>query len=157
MDPRVKTPAEGLARQFELSIQCYEGMRQAHDAVAHIRKLRGQLKELQGKVKDEALAQALADLDRKAAALEGAPGRRGERPGAGPREPSLARLIDEQQRLLDVLQGADATPTTQATAACAEARRSLGELLGRWGELTSGDVKALNERLRKADLPVLGP
>jgi photosystem II stability/assembly factor-like uncharacterized protein len=157
MDPRVKTPAEGLARQFELSMQCYEGMRQAHEAVVRIRILRTQLKDLQGKVKDEALAQALAELDRKAAALEGSAGRRGERPGAGPREPSLARLIDEQQRLLDVLQGADAAPTTQAAAACAEARRALGELLGRWGELTSGDMKTLNERLRKADLPPLGP
>src|SRR5262249_52290552 len=32
MDPRVKTPPEGLQKQFDLSMQCYEGIRQAEEA-----------------------------------------------------------------------------------------------------------------------------
>src|SRR5262249_47262018 len=46
MDPRVKTPPEGLAQQFELSMQCYEGAEQARTTLEQARKLRTQLQEL---------------------------------------------------------------------------------------------------------------
>src|SRR5205807_1188923 len=104
-----------------------------------------------------ALADVLAGLDRKAAALEGSGRRRGERPAPGPREPSFARLTEDLHRLLQVLQGADVAPTTQAVAACEERRKALGGLLGRWEELTGKEVKAVNEQLRKANLPALVP
>ena len=73
MDPRVKTPAEGLARQFELSIECYEGMRQAREALSRVRALRARVQEVQDREPEKALAEALTELDNKAAALEGAP------------------------------------------------------------------------------------
>jgi hypothetical protein len=138
-------------------MQCYDGMRQAREALGQVRKLRAQLKELQGKGPEKALADALAELDKKAAALEGAERGRGERPPEGRREPSLAGLSQEMQQLMNILQGADAAPTTQATEACEETGKTLRDLLARWGELTDKDVKALNERLSKAGLPPLGP
>jgi photosystem II stability/assembly factor-like uncharacterized protein len=155
MDPRVKTPPEGLAQQFELSMQCYGGVQQAREALAQVRKLRAQVQERRQKAGEGALANALAEWDKKAAALEGAERRRGERPTGGTREPTLAQQAAELQRLLDVLQGADVAPTTQAVAACAEAQKGLRELLARRDELTGPEVKGLNERLRKADLPPL--
>jgi photosystem II stability/assembly factor-like uncharacterized protein len=155
MDPRVKTPAEGLAQQFTLSMQCYEEGRKAREALAQLRKLRAQVQERRAKAGEGTLADALADWDKKAAALEGAERRRGERPMGGPREPTLAQQAGELQRLLDVLQGADVAPTTQAVTGCAEAQKGLRELLTRQEELTGKDVKALNERLQKADLPPL--
>jgi hypothetical protein len=132
MDPRVKTPPEGLAQQFELSMQCYEGMGQAHKAVEQIRKLREQVKGLQERAQGP-LKEALAELDRKTAAIAGS-GR-----GGGPRmggmrgrmssgEVSLTRLQGEMGALLGTLQGADATPTTQVVAA--SGRRRVGVLLG---------------------------
>ena len=42
-------------------------------------------------------------------------------------------------------------------AAAGEARQALARLLGRWEELKGKEVKALNERLREAGLPALGP
>jgi hypothetical protein len=157
MDPRIKTPAEGLAQQFELSMQCYDGVRQARAALGQVRKLRTQLGEVLGKNPDKALAEALTDLDHKAAVLEGSEHRRGERPVDGPRQESLARLADELQRLLSILQDTDATPTPQAVKACAATRKALDDLLARRDELLDKEVKALNERLRKADLPPLLP
>jgi hypothetical protein len=157
MDPRVKTPTEGLARQFELSMECYEGMRQAREALSRVRALRARVREVQDKGPEKALAEALMELDTKAAALEGRARRHGERPAASSREPTLAGLAAKQQRLLDVLQGADAAPTTQATAACAETRKALRALLTRWDDLQARDIKALNERLSKAGLPLLTP
>jgi hypothetical protein len=125
--------------------------------LGQVRKLRSQVKDRRDRVKDGALADALADLDKKAAALAGTERGRGERFADGPREPSLARLAEEMQRLLDVLQRADAAPTTQAVAACEETQKSLRGLLARWGEITGQELKALNERLRQADLPPLTP
>lgn len=156
MDPRVKTPPEGLAQQYELSMQCYDGMHQARGAVDAIRKLRTRLRELRDKTEDKALTDALAELEKKVSALEGAAApRRGQRFAEGPREPSLGRLAGEIGRLLEVLQGADATPTTQAAAACEQAQTGLRDLLARWEDLKAKDVKALNERLGKAGLPLL--
>jgi hypothetical protein len=157
MDPRVKAPAEVLARQHELSMQCYGDVRQARETLARLRKLRSQIEERKAKAWPGELADALAALDRKAAALEGTERRRGEKPAAGPRQPTLAGLAGESQRLQDVLQGADAEPTTQAATACADAHKSLRDLLGRWDELSGQDVKSLNERLRRGDLPPLDP
>src|SRR5262249_10569048 len=113
MDPRVKTPPEELAQQFVLSMQCYEGMRQAHEAQEQIRKLRAQLKERQERA--GTLAEALAALDKKAAALEGSAvprGRGGLRSAVSGGEASLGRVTGEMSRLLGILQGADVAPTT---------------------------------------------
>src|SRR5439155_12225207 len=49
MDPRVPTPAAGLAQQFALSMQCYEGMREARVAQGQIRKLRSQITDRRAK------------------------------------------------------------------------------------------------------------
>jgi hypothetical protein len=43
MDPRVKTPPEGLVQQFTLSMHCYEGMKQARTITGRIRNLRAEL------------------------------------------------------------------------------------------------------------------
>src|SRR5205085_12470349 len=71
MDPRVTTPAEGLERQFTLSMQCYDGVHDARAAAEQVRKLRAQVRDLRGRAGDGPAGEALADLDRKAAALEG--------------------------------------------------------------------------------------
>ncbi len=152
MDPRVQTPPEGLAQQFTLSMQCYEGMRRVHQTLEQLHKLRARLQELRQRAGKGALAEAVTALDQKAAALEGSGPTRRRRRGRGTGEPSLTRLQGELSTLLDVLQGADATPTTQAVAAVGEVQRALTGLLERWEMLQRKDVKELDEQLRKAKL-----
>ena len=157
MDPRVQTPIKELTQQFELSLQCYDGARQANEALDQVRQLRAQVKKVQDKISDKELKDALADLDQRAAALEGSERRRGARPPSGVQEPSLARVGGELQGLQAVLQGADAAPTTQAVTACDATHKLLSDVLGRWSALKDKDVKALNDKLRKADMPPLVP
>jgi hypothetical protein len=144
MDPRVKTPQAGLQQQFALSMQCYEGMKQAREATGEIKKLRAKLKEMRGNSEKGGQADALAKLDARLAALEGTPlGKFGFGKGKkGGGEPSLSRVSGEMGMLLGVLQGADATPTSQVVTACGEAQKSLASLLARWKELRSAEVKA---------------
>ncbi|HJZ90625.1 MAG TPA: hypothetical protein VKE40_07100 [Gemmataceae bacterium] len=154
MDPRVKTSAEGLAKQFELSIQCYEGLRQARETLAQIQRLRSHIKDLQAKAEGD-LAGALAELDKAAASLEGAARGGGTgRPRAG-RDRGISGVSQELSQLLRLLQGADAAPTATAAAACEEVVKAHRDLQARWSELLEKDVKALNERLNKAGLPLL--
>src|SRR5260370_36288155 len=44
---------------------------------------------------------------------------------------SLAKLNGDMVRILETVEGADATPTTQTVAAVAELERTLQDLLGR--------------------------
>jgi len=159
MDPRVKSSAEGLAKQFALSMQCYEGMRQVRETVAQIQKLRSRIKDVHARAEGE-LATALTELDKTVAHLEGAlrSGGRGDRRGApASREQSLSRVSQEMGQLLHLLQGADVTPTATAVTACEEVAKVHEELQARWTRLMDKEVKALNERLSKAGLPVLTP
>jgi photosystem II stability/assembly factor-like uncharacterized protein len=153
MDPRVKTPTAGLTRQFEMSMHCYRGVRQAWEAREQIRTLRTRLKDRRERAGEGPLAQAIAKLDEKATALAGRALLGRGRGMGGQRDLSLARVSAELGRLLVVLQSADTTPTSQTTKACAAVEQSLAPLLARWSKLKSEELAVLNKQLRQADLP----
>jgi hypothetical protein len=150
MDPRVKTPPEGIRQQYLFSIAAYEKLRQIRETLGQIRELRRQLAALKASSAQGALADAIAALDRKVAALEGTGGGRG---GGG--EPSFARLSGEFNSLMALAEGADVQPTTQAQAALGQAQQTFAGLNARWLDLKDKDVKALNEQLGRAKLPLI--
>jgi photosystem II stability/assembly factor-like uncharacterized protein len=164
MDPRVKTPPEGLAQQHALAMRSWEGIGQIQATLKQLRELRTRLQAVREKAGEGngKVTEALAELDRKAAALEGAGGRGGPRGGGGfrgaggPGEPSLTRVNAQLLALLALVEGADAAPTTQAVAAADEAQKMLTGLMARWKDLREKDVKAIDETLRQTNLPVLG-
>jgi photosystem II stability/assembly factor-like uncharacterized protein len=155
IDPRIKTPRAGLEQQFTLSTQAAEGMTQTFDALEQIKKLRAQIKDLRARTGlAPAVADSLAALDLKAAALDG--GDAAPRvPGTPPAPPTLSQLHSSLATLLDVLQQADATPTTQAVATSVELQRQLGDLMPAWESLRKKDVESVNAQLRAARLPPL--
>jgi hypothetical protein len=150
MDPRVKTPAAELARQHELSKAMYDGVLESQAALQKMRDLRAQVKKIQEKAGPaaEAVTKALADFDKKAAALEGGAG------GAGMQD-SLAGIGGSLNQLMNLLQAADAAPTTQAIAAVTERREALRALTAKWEAFRTKDVTALNTALKAANLPLI--
>jgi hypothetical protein len=119
-------------------------------------KLRADLRGRGEQAKEAALKDATAALERKLAARQGPEsGGRGGRGGRGgeAREPTFGRVQSEMGQLLHLLQGADATPTSQVVASCGEAQKTLSGLLERWRELSGKELQALNEKLREAKLP----
>ena len=94
-----------------------------------IGKIRKQLAAGRGKAGD--LAATMDSVDAKLAALIGSSGGR-RRGGDQPRNPSLGRTAGEMGRLLAILQGSDATPTTQATNAINEAKNEMNTVLSHW-------------------------
>jgi len=131
MDPRVKTAPDGLRQQFDTETKIADAMHQDYTALEEVRRLRAQLKPLQEKAK-KPLSDSIADLDKKAAELEGPSGGYGAvflKDAAGR---SLARLSGGLNQLLGAVDGADAAPTRK--------------------ELKDRDLPALNSQLRRAKL-----
>jgi photosystem II stability/assembly factor-like uncharacterized protein len=149
MDPRVTTPAEGIARMFEVSFGSYEGISRIRAAQGEIANLRAQIKAIRDRA--GAMAEAIDAVDKKAAAIDGV--RAAGRQAGG--EMTLARLAAELNTVMGIVEGADAQPTSQAAAAYRESLSRLDELLARWNEIKSRDVNDLNEKLRRANLPQL--
>ena len=155
MDPRIKTPPAGLAQQFTLAMQLAQGMDKGFDALQEVRKLRSQLKDLHERAVQGALADSIAALDKKAASLEGGRSRGFEAMLQSGGETNLSRLNGELAGVYEVIEGADATPTTQAVAAVAAVQKNLASQLAQWRELKTKDLAALNGELKKANLPVV--
>jgi photosystem II stability/assembly factor-like uncharacterized protein len=165
IDPRVKTPTAGLARQFEMSRTMYDGIRDAQAALQDIRSLRERTKKAQ-----EAAVQAqspaevtevLATFDKKAASIEGATGGPGGGRGGpmGPGGPggagapdTLTGIGSSLNSLMNMLQAADVAPTSQLVAAVSERRQALRALLAKWESLKTSELAAVNTVLKEAKL-----
>jgi hypothetical protein len=153
MDPRIKTPIQELQKQLTFSLRLSEMMREDYDALSQIRQLRQQIKNLEekqtGSVKD-----TLENFEKRLIALQGVGGSRiAERAPAAPR--TLTLLNDELAHVLEIIQGADNGPTTQATAAVEDLQRSLQEQLSTWNQLKTEELDRVNQELRRAHAPVI--
>jgi hypothetical protein len=148
MDPRVKTSAATLARQFTLSKGVYDDINRTRAALDSARGFRTSLRDLRGRSSGDAVV-ALDSLDRALAALEGAgggggPGGGGGGGGGGSGTPTLAGLMGQLSPLYDALQDADVAPTTQLVAAVQDAQRIVTTVLARWSTLRTRVVQQLS-------------
>jgi len=154
MDPRVKTSPDDLKAQFEMEMKIVEEMHRDFQALVQVRNLRKKLKDLQAQGKPK-LQTAIADLDKKAAELEGTPGGYGATFLSTPEGRSLARFNTALKNLLGVVNSADSAPTSQALATFAEVQKGLADQLARWTEIQNTDMQALNRELKQARIAVI--
>jgi photosystem II stability/assembly factor-like uncharacterized protein len=151
IDPRVKTPSEGLTKMFEISMQSYEGMRQVHATLLEVRALRAQLKTLLERIGQGELVEAITLLDKKIASIELSDNQNNNSFVAG-KEKGLTDLQKDLSLLMELVESSDTTPTTQVLAASEKLQRTLAELLVRWNEVKNKDLKVLDEQLHRAKL-----
>ena len=153
MDPRVKSSASDLNKQYSLSMLAYDGMRHVREILTTIQNVRTQIKELNTRAGQGTVADSLASFEQQLSSLEGTGGgrrSRGQSPGMGS---NFSRIFGELRTIMDLLQEADAAPTTQLIAASEETQRNLSGLNRRWKELLEEDLISLNGQLRRANLP----
>jgi hypothetical protein len=150
MDPRVKTPAADLAKQFARQQGATVGMNDSFEALAELKSVREQVKAAMAKVSSAEAKQKLLQFDKKAAALEGAaaPGFSGV-PPAGKQPENLSTLNQRFGRMLAIADAADSAPTTQLETLAIELEVARLELVGRWTELKKAGVADLNRLLEK--------
>jgi len=161
LDPRVKISGAVLKQQFDLSMACYDGLQRIRTTRERIRGLRLQVQSLLKKENLGGLKEALDDFEKKAASIDGT-GRASDvdiiyfRPSASlGRQETLVGLQTKLLYLMALLQSADARPTSQAVGGVRQQQGSLKEVLGRWSDLRTRELKRLNDGLRKANLSPL--
>lgn len=139
LDPRVRVFPAALQQQFTTANRMAAAMERSYDALQAVRALRGQIRALQGGVITGPLADTVTALDRAIVAIE-----------TGGR-----RVHNEAAGLLDLIDGVDAAPTTQAARAVTALEGRLTQLLARWDAIRRRDVPRVNARLKAAGLTEL--
>ncbi len=153
IDPRVKTSLAGLREQLDLEMRICADMHRNYEAVQQIRNLHDQLKDL--KTNDTNISQAVMALGQKLSEVEGTGGGYGAAFLSTPQGRGLARLNAGLGTLLEVVDGADAAPTTQAGKMFVDVHVALDQQLARWDEIKSKDIPELNSKLTNSGAPPL--
>ncbi len=156
MDPRVRTPAATLALQLVLAQRLVDGLHRDSAALGEVRGLRSALRTRREQAGQSALDLAIDSLDGRVARLESGAGAPPSLLGTRD-EQSLTRLNGELADVYGIIEGADATPTTQAVAAVSRLERDLATLLRQWDGVRRIDIPALDARLRGAGLQPVEP
>jgi len=151
-DPRVQMPAGDYEQQYSVAQKLIDALHQDYSALQQVRSLRAQLKDLKPRAPG-ATADAITKLDQDAGRLEGGGGGFGAAM-SGPQAQSLSRLNASLAHVYEVVEAADAAPTTQAGETASQLQQNLSATLSRWNEVKNS-VIALNQQLQGAGLPAI--
>ena len=162
MDPRIKTPAAVLARTHAISVRLYDDIARDSAIADRARAARGTLRATRDRAAaNTSLAQAIDAFDQALVSVAGQGGGGGRRGGGGrgrggaPGQPTFASINGELLQLLNLVEDADAEPTTPALAAVARAEQTYAALVARWTTLRTTTLASLNSRLRAAGQPAV--
>ena len=153
MDPRVKSPAAALQKQFDLSKQLYDDAMSLTGPIEQARAWRQQLAKAQPGTATEAIKAFQQKLDNVAGREAGRGGGGGFQGQQGPEALTAARA--GLMALMNQLQEADVVPTQPQVAAIAERRKAVAPAMERWQELLKADLPTINQQLTAAGMPEL--
>jgi hypothetical protein len=145
IDPRVKTPIDGLRQQFELESKIVQAMHLDYEALQEVRRVRQKLKVLRDQAGKS--AESVTALEQTLAELEGTI--EDSTFLSTPEGRSLTRLNVALNKLLSAVDSADVAPTPVQMAAFDDVSRVLSQQLDRWREIETKDVPALTSQLRR--------
>jgi hypothetical protein len=161
MEPRVKTPPQGIIQQRDLGLLISEGMTSSHAANQQVADLRAALAALQSP------PDAAGALATKAATFGGAPAGRGGRGGGGggfggrggggATTVNFTTLNGEFGTLMTNVEQGDFAPTQAMQETYHDACQQLTQALTQWEELKSKDLAALNALLGASKIAVPPP
>jgi hypothetical protein len=127
MDPRAQISETGLKLQHDIGVRMSDAISRDFAALGALRGRRAVLRAQREGAKPGEIADSLAALDSLLVGIESGP--------RGDTADNLVRLNGELATILDIVESADAEPTTQVVSAAADLERALSALLGRWSEL----------------------
>jgi photosystem II stability/assembly factor-like uncharacterized protein len=160
MDPRVKTSAEDLHKQFDLVLKLRDRQDEMNKAILAIRDLRGQLQALEKRLGSNDQAKPVvsnaADLRKKITAIE----EELIQVNSKASEDELnypTKLNSTFAYLQNAVDSADAPPTEGELGVYAELDAQLESQLSKWREILSKDVPAFNDTMRKTNVPLIAP
>jgi photosystem II stability/assembly factor-like uncharacterized protein len=162
LDPRVKTPAAGLAQLVALTREMRDGAIAAHAAYAQARALVAELDKSTGddiaafKVKVDSLAPPPAAGGRGGrGGFAAGGGGRGGRGGGPPPAPTLESVSNGMIAAAMAMQNADVTPTASQVEGVARARTQSADVMRKWNALKGAGLTALNAKRKAAGQPAV--
>ncbi|MFL6445294.1 MAG: WD40/YVTN/BNR-like repeat-containing protein [Candidatus Sulfotelmatobacter sp.] len=153
MDPRAKTPADGLQKKFEAETHLASIMSESTQALHQGASIRSQLDKLTEKGNAQVKTSA-ADFEKKLNALLGTAGGFFAPPSP---EVSLSRLNGQASGLYQQVWHVDAEPTTAQLQASGNLDHDRDDVMRRWNEFKQTDLPAMNRLLRQANVPEINP
>jgi hypothetical protein len=158
MDPRIKTPAEGLRAQFEMETAAVRGMNESLKSLGQVQSVREQLAELFASAGNSPLSASVSAVQKKVAQLEGsAESSFFGVPANGKRPENFSTLNQHFGNLLAIADSADSEPTSQAQSAYHEEVQALKNLETQWVAIRDQDIAQLNAELVKAGKQTIDP
>ncbi|HXQ97681.1 MAG TPA: hypothetical protein VN774_04485 [Candidatus Limnocylindrales bacterium] len=170
LDPRVKALPADVALETAAELRISGAMKRSAETVASVRALQTDLKSLSSQASGPA-AESIAALNKKLVAIAGelpaAGGGRGGRGGGGggggggrggaapAGESNLTQISGEFGAVYGLIDSADAAPTAPQNTQLQKLDESQAKLLAQWTQIKTKDVPALNDQLKKANLPPL--
>jgi photosystem II stability/assembly factor-like uncharacterized protein len=162
LDPRVRTPAAGLAQLAQLTRSLYDGAVADHDALLQARALSEKLASVSGadaaafKARVDSLAPPEAAGGRGRGGRGGGGGGRGGRGGGAAAGPPTLESASTAMMAADMaMQNADVTPTASEVEAATKARGESSAVLARWHALSTTGLAALNGKLKASGQPAV--
>ncbi len=157
-DPRLKATQQDLEKQFDLLIKIRERVTETHDTVNHIRDIRGQMEALNKRLENDPHAKAIADagkqLDKKMTEVEEALIQTKSRSSQDVLNYPI-RLNNQLVALGGVVASADAAPTQASYEVFEMLSKQLDIQMAKWKQITSTDVPAYDEVVRKQEVPAI--
>ena len=160
MDPRVKTSADDLQKQFDFILKMRDRQDEMNRAILGIRDSRNQLKALEKRLAGNDGASAIVtsstDLRKKISAIE-------EEliqvnATASEDEANYPTKLNSKLSYLNVVSdSADTAPTGPEQAVFAELDKQLESQLEKWREVLTKDLPALNDAMQKSNIPLIAP
>jgi photosystem II stability/assembly factor-like uncharacterized protein len=158
LDPRVRTSAADLQKQFDLAMKIRDAVNSDHGTVNQIRGLREQLKALEKRLEEQKkggdIIKAAEALDQKMTAVE----EELFQTKVTSTEGNLNYPDKLDQQLISLgsgVESADASPNEAAFDRFQDLSGQLDSLMARWHEIETRDLPAFNETIRKAGVPVI--
>jgi hypothetical protein len=127
MDPRVRVTAAGLQLQHDLGVRLNDAIHRDFAALGELRTRRAALKTQREGAKAGEVADSLTTLDTALATLESG--------GTPSTAANLVRLNSDLATLLDIVEGADAEPTSQIVSSVSSIEQALKTVLNQWNDI----------------------
>jgi hypothetical protein len=160
LDPRVKTSAEDLRKQFDLMLKMRDRQDEMNKTILAIRDLRGQLQSLEKRLganePAKPIVTASTDLRKKISTIE----EELIQVNSKASEDELnypTKLNSKLGYLQNAVDSADAQPTEAELGVYAELDQQLETQLAKWREVLAKDVPAFNDTMQRNNVPLIAP
>ena len=160
LDPRVKATPEALRQEFDLSLKIRDEITRADTTVLEMNSVKSQItalhKRLDGDAKYKAILNAADALVKKTEPIDSQLWQ--GKMKASEEDLNFPDEINDQLKgVAEFMEQSDNAPTAADLAAYDDLSGKVSKLVAQWKEIKAKDLAALNQQIRKAEIPSIAP